>query len=122
MRNEPAIYNGKIIDKKNFRVYIYSPDDTQKLVESWEEYERHMADGLWFATKEDALASKIVEEVKEEPIVPVKRTRKEKDNKRKERIDEAIGVLGEIDIPIEPVNEAVEEVQEAVNQDDFLPK
>ena len=50
----PAIYLGNIVSKLNFRVFVYSSNGSQKLVESWEEYERHMEQGLWFSTKEDA--------------------------------------------------------------------
>ncbi len=62
MKDVTAIYLGKIVSKKNFRAYIYAPDGSQKLVESWDSYEKHMETGLWFATKEDAELSKISSE------------------------------------------------------------
>lgn len=52
MNNSPAIYLGKIVSKENFRVFIYAPDGSQKLVESWGEYQSHMQTGLWFAEKD----------------------------------------------------------------------
>jgi hypothetical protein len=59
MKDAPAIYLGQIVSKKNFRVFIYAPDGSQKLVESWDEYEKHMESGLWFATREHADLSKV---------------------------------------------------------------
>ena len=58
MEGTPAIYLDRIVEKKNFRAFIYSPDGKQRLAESWEEFEANMQSGLWFATKEDAEASK----------------------------------------------------------------
>jgi hypothetical protein len=58
MEGTPATYLGRIVEKKNFRAFIYSPDGKQRLVESWEEFEANMQSGLWFATQEDAEASK----------------------------------------------------------------
>lgn len=101
MKDAPAIYLGRIVDKKHFRTFIYSPIGDSKIVESWDEYEKHMATGLWFSTREEA-------------IKPVKQTRKTKLVKTK-------GVLGEIDdmqeevIPSDPL--AFE-----VTNEDFLPK
>jgi len=54
MQGTPAIYLGKIVDKSHFRVFIYSPNGNKKLVESWDEFERHMAMGIWFATAKEA--------------------------------------------------------------------
>lgn len=56
MEGVSAIYLGQIVDKKHFRTFVYSMDGSKKLVESWDEYERQMASGIWFSTKEDALA------------------------------------------------------------------
>jgi hypothetical protein len=54
MKGVPAVYLGKLVSKENFRTFIYAIDGSQKLVESWDEYEQQMESGLWFATKEDA--------------------------------------------------------------------
>lgn len=48
------IYLGKLIPKENFRAFIYSPTEEQKLVESWHEFEVHMQTGIWFATQNEA--------------------------------------------------------------------
>lgn len=50
MEGIPAEYLGRIVSKENFRVFIYSSNGTTKLVNSWDEYERHMETGLWFAS------------------------------------------------------------------------
>lgn len=63
MKGVPAIYRGKIVNKENFRVFVYGANDAKKLVESWDEFENEMQSGLWFATKEEAKAS-VVEKAK----------------------------------------------------------
>ncbi len=62
------MYLGRIVSKENFRAYIYSPDGSQKLVESWDEYEKHMETGLWLASpRKDAPPSgDELQEVKKE--------------------------------------------------------
>lgn len=79
MRDTTPIYLGRIVSKKNFRTYVYSPDGSQKLVESWEEFEREMESGLWFISAEDAQKS-----------VPAPSPKPRKVKKEK------VGVLGEI--------------------------
>lgn len=51
MTGEHVIYLGRTIPKEGFRAFIYGYEDTQKLVESWDEYEKNIATGSWFATK-----------------------------------------------------------------------
>lgn len=53
-----CIYLGKVVPKEGFRVFIYSPTEREKLVESWDDFEAHMATGLWFATQEDCMELK----------------------------------------------------------------
>ena len=43
MIGEHVIYLGRTIPKDNFRPFIYSFNNEQKLVESWEEYEANIA-------------------------------------------------------------------------------
>ncbi len=71
MEGKPAIYLGRLVSKENFRTFIYSPDGSQRLVESWDEYERFMETGLWFALKEDAMTRIAVEKKKRTCRVPV---------------------------------------------------
>ena len=54
MKGVPALYQGRLVSKENFRTFIYAADCSQKLVESWDEYEQHMETGVWFATRKDA--------------------------------------------------------------------
>lgn len=77
MKGISSIYLGRHVSKENFRAFIYGPNGSQKLVNSWDEFERDMASGTWFATIEETKV-----EVKEKP----KRVRKEV----------VKGVLGEI--------------------------
>lgn len=67
MKGTPAIYLGRIVDKKNFRAFIHAPDGARRLVESWEEFEANMQSGVWFATPEDAKASLDVPKPKAKP-------------------------------------------------------
>jgi hypothetical protein len=114
MKDATAIYLGKIVSKKNFRAYIYAPDLSQKLVESWDSYEKHMETGLWFPTKEDAQASLAIAE----PEKP-KRVRKPASVKTLELKEEPA---------IEDVEPQVEDsiggqdLAFEVTNDDFLPK
>lgn len=48
------VYKGKVIDTEHFRVYIYGADGARKLVESWNDYQKHMQTGIWFADKNEA--------------------------------------------------------------------
>lgn len=62
MKGTPAIYLGRMVEKSNFRVFIYGANGEKKLVESWDEFESMMQSGLWFASLEDAQSIKRVEE------------------------------------------------------------
>lgn len=75
MEGTPAMYLGRIVDKKNFRAFIYSPNGQQRLAESWEEFEANMQSGLWFATRENAESSKALGDEYEQPM-PSKKPRK----------------------------------------------
>lgn len=101
MKGVPAIYLGQIVNKQHFRTFIYAVGGDKKLVESWDEYEKHMESGLWFSTLEDALSRVPVEKPKRVRNKPV---------------------------PL-PVSEVPEETVTSMNldahvvkDDDFLPK
>jgi hypothetical protein len=51
MTGEHVIYQGRTIPKDGFRAFIYGFGGVQKLVESWEEYEKNISSGSWFSTK-----------------------------------------------------------------------
>ncbi len=53
MEGNPALYLGRIVSKENFRAFIYSPDGSKKLVNSWVDFENHMKTGIWFSSLED---------------------------------------------------------------------
>jgi len=67
MKGVPATYLGRIISKDNFRAFIYNPNGQIRLVRSWEEFEANMQSGVWFATQEDAEASKAQSEARSKP-------------------------------------------------------
>ena len=58
MASEYVLYQGRTIPKANFRAFIYSHDDVQKLVESWDDYENHISTSLWFSTKAEVPVEK----------------------------------------------------------------
>lgn len=112
MKDAPAIYLARIVSKNNFRTFIYSHDGSQKLVESWDSYEKHMETGLWFATKEEV----------KEPVVETEKPKRSRKTtvKAPELKNEPIaeGVLGELGI--EP-DKAHDGMAFEVSNDDFLP-
>lgn len=55
MKQASNIYLGKIINTENFRAYIYNTEGSKKLIESWRDFENHMATGLWFPKKSEVL-------------------------------------------------------------------
>lgn len=54
MQGTQVIYLGRSIAKDGFRTFIYGSSGVKKLVKSWDEFEAHMASGVWFDTKEKA--------------------------------------------------------------------
>jgi hypothetical protein len=62
MQGTQVEYNGRLIAKEGFRAFIYGAQGTKKLVNSWDEFEAHMASGIWFSKIED-----VPSEVQEEP-------------------------------------------------------
>lgn len=55
MQDKPVLnvtYLGRAVPKNPFRVYVYGANNTLKLANSWEEFEKLLLTGLWFATKE----------------------------------------------------------------------
>lgn len=109
MKGVPAIYLGQIVDKKHFRTFIYSMDGSKKLVESWDEYERHMETGLWFAMQEDA-KSRI-------PVAKPKRVRNKPVPVMTLELKEEPLIEEEL-IPVAPETATVD----VKKDDDFLPK
>lgn len=52
-QGESVKYLGRSVPKDGFRTYIYGPESKKKLVNSWDEYEAHISNGLWFSSKKD---------------------------------------------------------------------
>lgn len=73
MQGTQVVYLGRSIAKEGFRAFVYGAEGQKKLMNSWNEFEAAMASGLWFATKEDAIEPKPVEEQKIE--APKKRSK-----------------------------------------------
>ena len=65
MEGESVLYCGRLVPVENFRVFVYGLEGATKLVNSWDEYEKAMATGLWFPTKDEVEA--MHDEVEEKP-------------------------------------------------------
>ncbi len=115
MDGTPAIYLGRLVSKENFRAFIYAPDGSQRLVESWAEFEANMQSGVWFATAQDAKNS--IAKVEEE---------KPKAKPRQSRARKTVPVMTLELKEDAPEEEELEDVppEDAAFEvtDDFLPK
>jgi hypothetical protein len=59
-KKEYVLYNGRSVPKDGFRVFIYGINNTEKLVNSWDEYQKEISSGLWFSTKELAIKKPVI--------------------------------------------------------------
>lgn len=113
MKGTPAIYLGRLVSKENFRVFIFAPDGSQKLVESWDDFEKHMEGGLWFASLDDAKASQAQEEKAE---VKPKASKAKKEPVKASKV---------VDVESAPLDGDQDDLNQDVAfevGDDFLPK
>ena len=117
MKGTPAIYLGRIVEKKNFRAFIFGANGERRLVESWEEFEANMQSGIWFATAEDAQASKVIVDVAEEVVKPKPKPRARPKPKAKAEPEKDVEVEDQDQEDVLPDDETVFEVT-----DDFLPQ
>lgn len=88
MKDECVMYQGRTVPMKGFRAFIYGANGITKLINSWEEFEQHMALGIWFSNeeavieaspiKEEEVETKKIEANIEENIVELKKTKKQK--------------------------------------------
>jgi hypothetical protein len=62
-------YQDRWVSKENFRAFVYN-GESEKLANSYNEFNSLIQSGLWFASKDD---------VKPKDVVPIKRGRKPKD-------------------------------------------
>lgn len=108
MEGVPAEYLGRLVSKQGFRTYVYAADGLKKLVNSWDEYQKHMETGIWFAIKPEPKQPDILDE-----SVEVKPTKPTKPKKAKaEKVEEP---QEEADFSVEPDDGLAFEVK-----DDFL--
>ncbi len=90
MNETQAKYLGRIIDKRHFRAFVHAVDGNKRLVESWDEFEKHMATGVWFDKKVEALEVKLepeIEEIASKEVI-VKAPKKRATRKPKEIVAE----------------------------------
>lgn len=79
MKGSPAVYLGRIVDKKHFRAFIHGTNGEKRLIESWDAFEAAMQSGVWFPTVEDAQASKsLVEDIHQGEVLAVEEKPKAK--------------------------------------------
>ncbi len=72
MEGSSVLYQGRPIAKEGFRAFIYGAQGRKKLVNSWDEFESHIASGVWFSTKDEV---KEIKETKDEDVAPKKRSK-----------------------------------------------
>jgi len=68
MEGETVIYDGRVVSKKDFHVFVYAVNGEQKLVKSWDEYQSHISSGIWFQKKSIAESIKAPELTQANPI------------------------------------------------------
>lgn len=113
MKGAPANYLGRLVPKENFRTIIYAPNGSQKLVESWAEFESNMESGVWFATKDGAVTSL---------STPVKKSKSKPRQAKTEKKEEAMIEEDFVDLD-EDENPVPDDAAFEVTADDgFLPK
>lgn len=50
--NDQFMYLGRWVSRKNFRVFVYSANGKEKLVNSYDEFNKSLESGEWFASRE----------------------------------------------------------------------
>lgn len=51
------LYLNRWVDKEHFRAFVYDAKGDQKLAGSYDEFNKLIDSGLWFETRENALAA-----------------------------------------------------------------
>lgn len=99
MEGTTAIYLGRIVNKENFRTFIYDSSNNKKLVNSWNEFESHMGSGLWFSEPVPEKIPEITNRVDTEET-KTKRGRKKKEENLSlvEKLSEQINPLNTSDV------------------------
>lgn len=52
VEEKQVFYNGKWVDERFFRAFVYNKNE-QKLANSYDEYEKLISSGIWFSSKDD---------------------------------------------------------------------
>lgn len=64
MEGKQVVYQGRNIATDGFRAFIYGIDGSKKLMNSWDDYEFHIAQGIWFSNLDDVKAFNQLDEEK----------------------------------------------------------
>lgn len=59
MNKETVVYQGRVIDKKNFRMFLYGANNEKKLVNSWDEYQEAIQSGVWHSMPSKVLKNDV---------------------------------------------------------------
>lgn len=51
LKNDQVLYQGRWIEKKYFRVFVYDHFGKEKLANNYDEYEKLLSSGQWFSEK-----------------------------------------------------------------------
>lgn len=54
IQNEMVKYEGRIVPKAGFRVFVYGANGEKYLANSWQEFEKLMQSGIWFSNEKAA--------------------------------------------------------------------
>ncbi len=79
MDSTPALYCGRMVEKQNFRAFVYGPTNAKRLVNSWDEFQEAMQTGVWFAEPQEPCTDTVCEKPKAKTTKPKKETPKDDD-------------------------------------------
>ena len=64
VRQPTVIYQGRKVELRNFRVFVYNKD-AKLLVNNYDEYQRAIKSGEWFTTKSESLIVNEITKIEE---------------------------------------------------------
>jgi hypothetical protein len=64
---EQVLYDGRWVNKKSFRAFVYSENE-QKLVKSYDEYRNALTSGLWFESRQSFIENTQISDIKVEVL------------------------------------------------------
>lgn len=62
------LYLGRWVDKEHFRAFVYAEDGSERLADSYDEYQSLIESGLWFSVKPDKSTEKPIDKSKDNEI------------------------------------------------------